>query len=376
MEGDEGALSASTPPNEFIRRLGEMGLLPPQLLGKMREMAAHGMHPLQFLQMLQETSVPQEEEQKQRLLDTFDLEGIARYVAEKECKRVVVMCGAGISTSAGIPDFRTPGTGLYDNLQRFNLPRAEAIFEIEYFRRSPAAFYELAKEMWPGNFTPSPAHYFIRLLHDKGILLRCYSQNIDSLERQAGLPEERLVAAHGNFDRAHVLKRDYEDPREPEIEVDIAELKAAIDKGEEGWKALSREKGGLVKPKIVFFGEPLPDRFMALHQQDLAQCDLLLVLGTSLVVAPFNSLVGLAAPTAPRLLINREPAGLCEELRLGFRFHKGDGQNWRDVWHKGDCDSGCRALATALGWRQEMEALIDSRGAAAATRAPWAAASL
>merc|ERR1712019_293645 len=112
------------------------------------------------------------------MLESFNVEGIAMYIAEKKCRNIVIMCGAGISTSAGIPDFRTPGTGLYDNLQKFHLPFAEAVFEMNYFRSKPHAFYELAREMWPGNFQPTPTHYFIRLLHDKGILLRCYSQNI------------------------------------------------------------------------------------------------------------------------------------------------------------------------------------------------------
>lgn len=60
---------------------------------------------------------------------------------------VVVMCGAGISVSAGIPDFRTPGTGLYSNLQKYNLPSPEAVFTISYFRENPKPFGMLAQEV-------------------------------------------------------------------------------------------------------------------------------------------------------------------------------------------------------------------------------------
>mmetsp|Transcript_121071 Transcript_121071/g.270652 ORF Transcript_121071/g.270652 Transcript_121071/m.270652 type:complete len:564 (+) Transcript_121071:68-1759(+) len=296
-----------------------------------------------------------EKQLRERLLDTFDIEGVARYMTNSGAHRIVVMCGAGISTSAGIPDFRSPGTGLYANLQKYNLPTPEAIFTLDHFRHNPGAFYELAREMWPDNFIPTPCHYFIRLLHEKGLLLRCYSQNIDSLERRAGLPAEKLVAVHGNFDDAHVIDT------QPEVAVDIVELKAAIDRGEEGWKELCKRKGGLVKPTLVFFGESLPKRFCDLYLHDLNACDLLLVLGTSLVVAPFNSLVGKANPSAPRLLINREPIGLCENLLGGFQFHlQGEGANWRDAFYEGNTDDGVLALASALGWSTDLAALIAS----------------
>jgi len=119
---------------------------------------------------------------------------------------IVVMCGAGISVSAGIPDFRSPGTGLYSKLQEYQLPRPEAIFEIAYFKQRPEAFYKLCREIWPNSFRPTDTHRFIKLLHDKGKLLRCFTQNIDSLERIAGLPLEKIVAAHGNFDSATCIE--------------------------------------------------------------------------------------------------------------------------------------------------------------------------
>uniref|UniRef100_A0A3Q2XBI8 Sirtuin 3 n=1 Tax=Haplochromis burtoni TaxID=8153 RepID=A0A3Q2XBI8_HAPBU len=80
------------------------------------------------------------------------LEDIAKSIQEQQFKRVVVMAGAGISTPSGIPDFRSPGSGLYDNLQQYDLPYAEAIFEISFFHHNPNPFFALAKELYPGNY--------------------------------------------------------------------------------------------------------------------------------------------------------------------------------------------------------------------------------
>lgn len=81
--------------------------------------------------------------------------------------------------------FRTPGTGLYDNLQKYDLPFPEAVFDIGFFSSNPKPFYCLAQELYPsGNYRPNVCHYFVRLLHEKGILLRMLTQNIDGLERR------------------------------------------------------------------------------------------------------------------------------------------------------------------------------------------------
>lgn len=114
--------------------------------------------------------------QKERLLDELTLEGVTRYMQSERCRRVICLVGAGISTSAGIPDFRSPSTGLYANLEKYHLPYPEAIFEISYFKKHPEPFFALAKELYPGQFKPTICHYFIRLLKEKGLLLRCYTQ--------------------------------------------------------------------------------------------------------------------------------------------------------------------------------------------------------
>lgn len=119
--------------------------------------------------------------------------------------KIVTMVGAGISTSAGIPDFRSPSSGLYHNLQKYDLPHPEAIFELDYFRENPQPFFQLARELYPGTFKPTPSHYFVKLLQDKGLLLRHYTQNIDTLERIAGIDEEKLVEAHGTFYTNHCV---------------------------------------------------------------------------------------------------------------------------------------------------------------------------
>uniref|UniRef100_A0A2R8M2S1 Sirtuin 3 n=2 Tax=Callithrix jacchus TaxID=9483 RepID=A0A2R8M2S1_CALJA len=129
----------------------------------------------------------------------LSLQDVAELIRARACQRVVVMVGAGISTPSGIPDFRSPGSGLYSNLQKYNLPYPEAIFELPFFFHNPKPFFTLAKELYPGNYKPNVTHYFLRLLHDKGLLLRLYTQNIDGLERASGIPDSKLVEAHGTF---------------------------------------------------------------------------------------------------------------------------------------------------------------------------------
>ncbi|MCL4117565.1 UNVERIFIED_CONTAM: hypothetical protein GTU68_039309 [Idotea baltica] len=153
-----------------------------------------------------------EEKEVPQILDEVSIDGIVSYIKSGKCKNIVTMAGAGISTSAGIPDFRSPESGLYNNLSKYNLPHPEAIFDLDYFESNPKPFFVLAKELYPGAFNPTPSHHFIKLLHDKGLLLRHYTQNVDTLEHIAGIPIEKLVEAHGTFRTSHCMscKKAYE----------------------------------------------------------------------------------------------------------------------------------------------------------------------
>uniref|UniRef100_A0A8C5PDZ5 Sirtuin 3 n=1 Tax=Leptobrachium leishanense TaxID=445787 RepID=A0A8C5PDZ5_9ANUR len=134
------------------------------------------------------------------------LEDIAIGIKEGTYRRILVMVGAGISTDSGIPDFRTPNEGLYSRLQKYNLPYPQAIFELKYFLKDPHAFLDLSKELLPGRHLPNTAHHFLRLLYDKKLLMRLYTQNIDGLERAVGIPLEKLVEAHGSFYSSTCIK--------------------------------------------------------------------------------------------------------------------------------------------------------------------------
>ncbi|KAG9305191.1 hypothetical protein G9A89_010699 [Geosiphon pyriformis] len=259
------------------------------------------------------------------------------------------MAGAGISTAAGIPDFRSAGTGLYDNLQRYNLPYPEAIFDINYFKQHPEPFFELAKELYPGKFLPTLTHYFIKLLHNHKLLLRCFTQNIDTLERASGLLDDILVEAHGSFAKSQCVKcKDVADEQWMKVEV----LRGVIPK-------CPKCSSGIVKPCITFFGESLPPKFFK-HLSDFEDCDLLIVLGTSLQVQPFASLIEKVGDKTLRLLINREPVGVYGPSQRGFDFEGKYHKYQRDVFLAGTCDDGVRKLAALCGWENELEELRAS----------------
>jgi len=178
----------------------------------------------------------------------FSIDDLCDGLKRGHFRNVVVMCGAGVSTSAGIPDFRTPSAGLYFKIRKYGLPYPEAIFEGGQFRRDPKPFYGLVREIYPQRLTPTTAHKFFKLLHDRGVLRRVYTQNIDALEFLAGLPEEKVIEAHGTFQRSYCVKcrKAY----------DLPWLKKEIFSPEKNGGVPKCEAcGGVVRPDVVLFGE-------------------------------------------------------------------------------------------------------------------------
>eukprot|EP00835_Amoeboradix_gromovi_P002171 NODE_117_length_18986_cov_0.639540.p2 type:complete len:356 gc:universal NODE_117_length_18986_cov_0.639540:1312-245(-) len=263
-----------------------------------------------------------------------NIEEIANYIMKENPSNIICMTGAGISTSSGIPDFRS-SNGLYQ--QELGVPYPEAVFELSYFKKEPKPFYKLAKQLY-GNYTPTPTHYFLKLLHEKKILKRIYTQNIDALEITCGIPEDMLVEAHGSFltSTCILCKTTFNTIEKVIPIISIDEIPYC-------------HCGGFIKPNIVFFGENLPNRYFELQSSDFEVCDLLIVIGTSLAVQPFAGLINKVE--CPRLLINMESVGTS----LGF------GERKSDVEYLGKCDDAIMNLIQLLNWETHFEQVMKHR---------------
>jgi NAD-dependent deacetylase sirtuin 2 len=295
-----------------------------------------------------------------RILNEDTLIGIADYIKEHQCKNIIVMSGAGISTNAEIPDFRSADRGVYANLEKYNIPYPEAIFELEYFKKNPKPFTMFAKEIYPQNIRPTKAHCFIKLLNNHNILLRHYTQNIDGLDYQTRLDSDLIIESHGSFHQSYC--------------VGTSESESCGSVYSQSWYKEKLFKGenpivcpkcqGYVKPGVIFFGENLPSKFFESLRDDIQKCDLLLILGTSLKVYPFASIVKSVSKKIPRCLINNtlpdifESELLCDGSNAEYIFS--GNQYQRDVTYIGDCDKGCTELARALGWEDELMEIYEN----------------
>merc|ERR1711892_81462 len=245
----------------------------------------------------------------------------------RTAKKILILTGAGISVSCGIPDFRSRD-GLYAKLAVDfpELPDPQSMFCLRFFRRDPRPFFRFAKEIFPGNFEPSPSHKFIAVLEKEEKLKRLYSQNIDGLEQQAGI--DKVIQCHGHMHTAHCLEcnKGYgiEELKEDILKSTVpkCQVKRPVDPCRDGIEVMPEPSSetamkpcnGVIKPDIVFFGESLPKLFHRKMADDKDDVDLLIVMGSSLKVGPVNDIPDAIGDDVPRILINREPLSHISEF--------------------------------------------------------------
>ncbi|TGO92058.1 hypothetical protein BPOR_0011g00080 [Botrytis porri] len=281
----------------------------------------------------------------------------------RHAQKIIVITGAGISTSLGIPDFRSEN-GLYAQYGHLGLEDPQEIFNINKFKEDPSIFFDVAKAILPGIVRYSPTHQFIEILQRRGKLLTNYTQNIDNIESLAGIIPEKIIHCHGSFATAtcqgcgHQVDGDKifgeikagKIPRckrancPPDSQSAISRKRKRNSTGgkkkKNGQYSDDNESDdipepGIMKPDITFFGENLPNSFSdRLSNHDRDQVDLVITIGTSLKVAPVSEVVPYLPSHVPQIQINRDP--ICH---LAF-----------DIDLIGECDIVVSKLCKELGW--------------------------
>ena len=202
--------------------------------------------------------------------------------------KIAVFTGAGVSTESGISDFRSPD-GIWSRYDPEDFTIQRYVADKEARKRN----WQLRKELVSANYQPNPAHHAIAEMERLGKLLCVITQNIDGLHRAAGNSEEKIIELHGTIKYTKCLNCD---DRLPMVDV----LKR-IDEGEEDPHC--KKCGGLIKAATISFGEAMPVDEMRRAEALSRECDLFIVIGSSLVVYPAASMPLIAKDAGARLVI-------------------------------------------------------------------------
>lgn len=271
----------------------------------------------------------------------------------QKAKNIVVLTGAGISTSLDIPDFRSDN-GFYNRLSAsIGLSTPEEFFSLDFFKKEHESFWTNVRPLLPRHVRSkdgvlesvapnrptegsiprfSKTHAFLALLQASGKLLTNYTQNIDDLEFASGVRQEKIVKCHGSWDTATCLTCGKKIPARKYLPIvwesgfprcscgskDIAKTKKPKPKPKKRKRAVyegdsdhSSDDGtatpkGLIKPDITFFGEALSNEYESRLEVDTDKADLLLVIGTSLKTRPVKTMVFEFPPDVPQIWINKD----------------------------------------------------------------------
>jgi NAD-dependent deacetylase len=226
----------------------------------------------------------------------LQIEYIAQYILRSN--RTIVFTGAGVSTESGIPDFRS-SDGIWSKFDPDD-------FTIQKYVSDPVSrlrqWLLLFGEGPLMDAQPNSAHYAIAELDDLGKLSCVITQNIDNLHQKAGTPPEKVLELHGTLGRAKCIQCGRRSP--------IDAMLDHFNKNREVAPACE-DCGGIVKPDVVFFGEPLPSEHLERAVELSQACDLFIVIGSSLVVYPAALMPAYAKESGARLvIINNAPTDL------------------------------------------------------------------
>jgi NAD-dependent SIR2 family protein deacetylase len=195
------------------------------------------------------------------------MEDIKTRILNNEFKNIIVVTGAGVSTNSGIPDYRSP-SGFFDDLKKeFNIQDPTLLMTRSFVDKCDIYDTSIYKERIKifEQAIPTISHNFCKYLYDKNLLRRVYTQNIDGLHQKAGLPDDMAVEYHGSLSKNNVIL--YGD---------------SIDK-----KVINQTINDFVDYKDV---------------------DLIIVMDTSLQVAPFCAIPNLVKKTCTRVLVDKTPS--------------------------------------------------------------------
>jgi NAD-dependent deacetylase len=252
----------------------------------------------------------------ERQVATSEVERLAELLGRS--RRAVALTGAGVSVPSGIPDFRTPETGLWAKVDPME------VAHISVFERDPERFWSYYRPRFQalGGREPNRAHEALAELERRGLIEGVITQNIDRLHRAAG--SENVIEVHGSIETSSCM--------DCGTGFGLDEIEALFD---ERGVAICSACGGPVKPDVVLFGELLPEEAMARATELAEGAELMLCVGSSLAVHPVAGLPQLTLSGGGRLAI----------------VTKGDTPYDRDAELKleGEVDEELAALVAALG---------------------------
>lgn len=202
-------------------------------------------------------------------------------------RRAVVLTGAGISTPSGIPDFRSPGSGLWQEVDPFE------VASIHAFRRRPEDFYSWLRPVASllVDAEPNDAHYALAQLEKHGPLLAVITQNIDGLHHKAG--SRKVLELHGHMREMTCIRCYAVYPSGAYIDDFIMS----------GVIPYCERCQAVLKPNTILIGEQLSYDVMNRARRHVLECDLLLVAGSSLEIVPAGDLPRLAVGSGAKLII-------------------------------------------------------------------------